>query len=194
LRIPPPAGRTRLHVERLEDRTVPDATPFGPTLAPPGAYDPSRILALFRPDVTVPDGSAILPGTEIGAPIRLVPGLRVVSLGTGVTVKQALAAYKVSPLVLRAGPDYQVRITGVPNDPLFPALWGLHNTGQTGARPDADIDAPEAWDVTTAGPLVAVLDTGVDYTHPDLAANIWTNPGEVAGDGIDNDGNGFADD
>jgi subtilisin family serine protease/subtilisin-like proprotein convertase family protein len=193
LRALPPTGRARLRVEGLEDRTVP-AGPFGPTLAPQGAYDPSRILALFRADVTVPDGSAILPGTEIGSPIALVPGLRVVSLDAGVTVKQALAAYKASPLVLRAGPDYQVRLTATPNDPLFGSLWGIHNTGQTGGRPDADVDGPEAWDVVTSGPLVAVLDTGVDYNHPDLAANVWTNPGEVEADGLDNDGNGFVDD
>ena len=75
-------------------------------------------------------------------------------------------------------------------------LWGLNNTGQTGGTVDADIDAPAAWDVTTgsSSTLVAVIDTGVDYTHEDLAANIWVNPGEIAGDGIDNDGNGYVDD
>ena len=83
-----------------------------------------------------------------------------------------------------------------PNDPNFGQMWGLHNTGQTGGMPDADIDAPEAWDTTIGSTevVVAVIDTGVDYRHPDLAANMWTNPGETAGDGIDNDGNGYIDD
>jgi subtilisin family serine protease len=83
-----------------------------------------------------------------------------------------------------------------PNDPNYPQQWGLNNTGQTGGTPDADIDAPEAWDLSTGSRnvVVAEIDTGVDYTHPDLAANIWTNPGEIPGDGIDNDGNGFVDD
>ena len=88
-----------------------------------------------------------------------------------------------------------------PDDPYFEKLWGLHNTGQeangsTGTE-DADIDAPEAWEITTggAGVVVAVIDTGVDYNHPDLENSIWTNPGEINGeDGVDDDGNGYIDD
>jgi len=83
-----------------------------------------------------------------------------------------------------------------PNDPSYPLLWGLNNTGQTGGTPDADIDAPEAWDIQTGNPntVIGVIDTGVDYNHPDLVDNIWTNPGEIGGDGIDNDNNGYIDD
>jgi len=83
-----------------------------------------------------------------------------------------------------------------PNDPSYPQLWGLNNTGQTGGTPDADIDAPEAWDIQTGDPnrVIGVIDTGVDYNHPDLVGNIWTNPGETAGNGIDDDGNGYIDD
>jgi subtilisin family serine protease len=78
-----------------------------------------------------------------------------------------------------------------PNDPVFVALYGLHNTGQFGGTNDADIDAPEAWDISTGGGasvVVAVIDTGIDYNHEDLAANVWTNPGEIAGNGLDDDG------
>ena len=83
-----------------------------------------------------------------------------------------------------------------PDDPLLSQLWGLNNTGQTGGTTDADIDAPEAWDITTGSSdvIVAVIDTGIDYNHQDLVSNIWTNPGEVPGNGIDDDGNGYIDD
>ncbi len=95
-----------------------------------------------------------------------------------------------------AEPDYVVFPTSVPNDPQFSQQWGLNNTGQKGGVADADIDAPEAWDVTTGSQsvLVGVIDTGVDRTHPDLVANMWSNPNEIAGDGLDDDMNGFVDD
>jgi subtilisin-like proprotein convertase family protein len=82
-----------------------------------------------------------------------------------------------------------------PNDPLFGNQWHLHNTGQGAGTIDADSDLPEAWDLVPGGSsslVVGVIDDGVESTHPDL--NIWTNTGEVAGDGIDNDGNGWVDD
>jgi serine protease len=84
----------------------------------------------------------------------------------------------------------------IPND-LQPSLWGLNNTGQNGGKPDADIDAPEAWAIHTGrhdAPIIALIDTGVDYNHPDLKDNLWTNPGEIPGNGIDDDGNGVVDD
>ena len=110
--------------------------------------------------------------------------------------KDAIAKLKSHPAVLYAEPDYQVKALGVPDDSRFGELWGLHNTGQTGGTADADIDAVEAWDISTGSRevIVGVIDTGVDYSHPDLAANMWTNPNEIAGDGIDNDNNGYIDD
>ncbi len=93
-------------------------------------------------------------------------------------------------------PNYIMRIATVPDDPLFDRQWGLENWGDDGGILDADIDAPGAWDIETGSPaaVVAVVDTGVDYTHPDLAENIWTNLGETPGNGIDDDGNGYVDD
>ena len=92
--------------------------------------------------------------------------------------------------------DVMHQLQTTPNDPSYRSLWGMENTGQVGGRIDADIDMAAAWDISTGSSeiVVAVIDTGVDYTHSDLAANIWTNPGEIAGNGIDDDGNGFVDD
>lgn len=103
---------------------------------------------------------------------------------------------RTSPSISSYEPDQMVYVDAMPDDPSLSQLWGMNNTGQTGGTTDSDIDAPEAWDITTGSNkiVVAVIDTGVDYTHPDLAANIWTNPGETPGNGIDDDGNGFVDD
>jgi thermitase len=94
-------------------------------------------------------------------------------------------------------PNYIVTINGrTPDDQQFASLWGMHNTGQTGGTPDVDIDAPEAWDLTTGSSsvVVGIVDTGIFYTHPDLSANMWTNTGEIPGNGRDDDGNGVVDD
>lgn len=94
--------------------------------------------------------------------------------------------------------DYKVDIDSIiPDDEYFSSLWGIHNTVQTGGTPDADIDAPEAWSTTTGSSdvVVAVIDTGVDYNHEDLSANMWTNDAELNGiAGNDDDGNGYTDD
>lgn len=113
-----------------------------------------------------------------------------------VSVKDALQKLRKNPAVLYAEPDFIVRASVIPDDSSFSSLWGMHNTGQSGGVEDADIDAPEAWDISTGSHdvVVGVIDTGVDHSHPDLVGNIWTNPAEIAGDGIDNDGNGFIDD
>lgn len=110
---------------------------------------------------------------------------------------------KSKDVLAYAEPDYVVHHCAapvIPNDPSFSQQWHLNNTGQTGGTANADVDAPEAWSVTTGSPLitVAVIDTGMDLTHPDLAANLWTNPGESGDgketDGLDNDANGYIDD
>src|SRR5262249_54496669 len=95
-------------------------------------------------------------------------------------------------------------VSQYPNDPAFNQQWGLNNTGQVvesvAGTPGDDIEAPKAWGVSTgsANVVVAVVDTGIDYSHPDLATNIWTNPGENCfvchTNGSDDDNNGLVDD
>lgn len=118
------------------------------------------------------------------------------SLRNGANVEQAIKMISKHPAVKYAEPNYIVRAIGVPDDPSFVDLWGLHNTGQSGGLAGADIDAVLAWNTSTGdrNVVVGVIDTGVDYNHPDLQANMWVNPGEIAGNGIDDDGNGVIDD
>ncbi len=98
-----------------------------------------------------------------------------------------------------AEPNYLVRIDNTPNDPDYRLQWSLNNSGQVpglSSTPDADIDAEEAWNIHTGGPgaVVAIVDTGVDYNHPDIADNMWINEDEIAGNGVDDDQNGYIDD
>lgn len=112
------------------------------------------------------------------------------------SVKEAIETLKNNPAIKHVEPNYLVKALTTPNDPRFDELWGLHNTGQSNGVIDADIDAVEAWDVSTGSRnvVVGVIDTGVDYSHPDLVDNIWVNPNEVPNNGIDDDNNGYIDD
>ena len=123
-------------------------------------------------------------------------GTLLVSSRDGHTVDALIGLLKNVPGVERVTPDFVVGIDAVPDDTRFGDLWGLDNQGGAPyfGTPDADIDAPEAWDTTTgsADVIVGIIDTGVRYDHPDLTP--WVNPGEIAGNGVDDDANGYVDD
>jgi len=161
-------------------------------------YVSGEVLVRFKPATGLSATAAA--HKSVGAKkvddVEGVDDLDLARLPKGVTVESALARYRALPNVAYAQPNYLHHIDAIPNDSRFEDLWGMNNTGQTGGTPDADIDAPEAWDQQTGSSdvVVAVIDTGVDYNHPDLEDNIWTNPGEIAGNGIDDDENGFVDD
>lgn len=136
-------------------------------------------------------------GGSIVRMYSLVPGLGLVQLPAGRSVPAAQAAFTATIGVQYAEPDYLYQIQRIPNDLMFSELWGLRNIGQTGGSAGADIKAVAAWDrsIGSRNVIVAVLDSGVDYTHPDLAANIWVNTAERNGRaGVDDDGNGYVDD
>ena len=132
-----------------------------------------------------------------------IAGVELWSLPADVSVEAAVQRLKDLPEVRFAEPNLTFAAAALPNDPRFPAQWGLHNTGRivdgkAGDR-DADVDAPEAWAESKtrgSGSLVAVIDSGVAHTHRDLAPNMWSNAEETArgSNGIDDDGNGYVDD
>jgi len=121
---------------------------------------------------------------------------------SGRTTAELIAELKLDPTVEMVEPNYLRWVTSVPNDALFTNLWGLRNTSQpvngfNGTAGD-DIHFVAAWALAqqpaTNLPVVAVIDTGVDYTHPDLASNMWINTGEIPGNGKDDDADGYVDD
>jgi subtilisin family serine protease len=166
---------------------------------------PGEIIVRFKPAAGASVRAATL--AEAGVTTRerlLLEDTRLVATVGGSSVASALDVLNAHPAVRYAEPNLLYETLATPNDPRFGDQWPLRNTGQTiqgvTGTPNADISAAEAWDTATGSASVklAVLDTGIDYFHPDLAANIWRNPGEaVAGEelnGVDNDGNGFLDD
>lgn len=116
----------------------------------------------------------------------------------GELVQERIKALKASGQFDYVEPDYIVSVNTQPTDAAFldGTLWALRNAGQSGGLLGADIDAVRAWDITTGSTnvIVAVIDTGIRYTHQDLAAQMWRNPQEIPGNGIDDDGNGYVDD
>lgn len=165
-----------------------------------GNYKEGELLVKFKSGVVT--SSSLRVHKALGASIlkgyTIVPELRHVQLPKGLSVQDAIQQYMSDPNVEYAEPNYMRCASVKPNDTYFRDQWALLNTGKyaNGTR-GADIKVTKAWDIFrgNSSVIVAVLDSGIDYTHEDLAGNIWKNPGETnCSDGIDNDNNGFADD
>ncbi|UCG69691.1 MAG: S8 family serine peptidase, partial [Thermoplasmata archaeon] len=189
-------------------------------------YVPEQLIVKFRAGITKEQIDAI--DKEIG--VRIIEDIplidaKLVKITAPITVEKAMEEYLRNPSVLYAHPNYFIQFRSHltrPDDPLFPQQWGLDNRGQVIPSLglgiiDSDIDAPQGWEHTTdCTKIVAIMDSGIDWTHPDLGGNIWQNLGEDADgdgstlvwnpltsrwerdagdwDGADNDGNGYFDD
>jgi subtilisin family serine protease len=174
----------------------------------PAKYKPGELIVKFKKD-GLPEQQAKVHKKNKSRKIKKFEkvGVEVVALDPSISVAKAVELYKADPAVEYAEPNFELQaLDTLPNDPSFSQLWGLNNTGQThGSRynglvagtPDADIDTMAAWDITTGSSdvVVAVIDTGIEYSHEDLAANMWKNEIELNGQpGVDDDGNGYVDD
>ncbi|MBF0316783.1 MAG: S8 family serine peptidase, partial [Nitrospirae bacterium] len=162
------------------------------------AYKEGQLLVKFKDDTTSTRSLTVhrAIGTKVVKSYTLVKNLELVTLPGSLDVNEAVKRYMQHPDVQYAEPNYYAQGLDVsPNDPYFTQQWALYNTGQKNGTPGADMKAYKAWDVTKGNKdiIVAVIDTGVDYNHPDLGGNIWNNTKETP-DGEDNDKNGYIDD
>lgn len=175
-------------------------------------YQNRRLLVRYKDGTShnEKDGTRFSVGAYVVQSFEVPKNLEVVEVAKGISLESAQEFYKEDPNVLYVEPDYPVHAMLEPpptnpnpdkpnptKDPRYPEQWGLNNSGQTGGTPDADINAPEMWSQYLTGDkniVVAVIDTGINYNHPDLKNNVWVNPGEIPGNGIDDDGNGVIDD
>ena len=171
---------------------------------------PTAMVARLRPDVTVATARAAIAAAKMRVTWEsaAIPGLVTLDLipdASRPTVAQAPSELRDRMALLRQSghfasltPDYVGRLSLVPNDSFFQdgTLWGLRNQGQLGGVAGADIGVTNAWDITVGSTnvIVAIIDSGIRYTHNDLASQMWRNPLEVAGDSRDNDNNTYVDD
>lgn len=181
---------TQFELTRLEDRTNPS-----------GDFVPGQVLIAFNEaDGTETAGVAAVQADPAVASVRGVGhGIYQVKLRVGVSVEAGVASMAGKPGVIISQPNRIVqKFETVPSDPAFQngTLWGHRNLGQDGGLAGADSHSTSGWEfgTGTGDTVVAVIDDGVNVFHPDLRANIWTNPGEVPDNFLDDDGNGFVDD
>src|SRR5688572_2693049 len=151
-------------------------------------YVPDELLVQFRTDVVSARRDALVAARG-GRVVRRLDDVHVdrIQVPPGTALQSMIAAFRNDPEVVSVQPNFIREVVAVPNDPYWAngSLWGLEK-----------IQAQQAWSVASGSPsvIVANFDTGVNYNHPDLAANMWRNPGETAANGIDDDRNGYVDD
>ncbi|HYF77858.1 MAG TPA: S8 family serine peptidase, partial [Symbiobacteriaceae bacterium] len=165
-------------------------------------YVPGQLIIKYKKNVTAAQAAAVrneIKGTTLR---KLDGGAELIQLAPGVSALSVSKSVARKTEIEYAEPNYIItKFDVTPTDALFGQLWGLKNTGQTAGTDGPgtagiDIKAPLAWETTQGDSdlVVAVIDEGIDFSHPDLAGRAWVNENEVPGDGIDNDDNGYIDD
>src|SRR5262245_13206683 len=175
--------------------------PIGAGVPAASTSDADRLIVTYRKGTP----EAVRRGIRLGASSKLVRTLDLIHADVvkpvGTSLSAAMATLRADPRVAAVQVDHKLYLDGDPTqEPDYGLQWGLGKTGGFSFEgyeqmPDVDIDAAAAWgSVTGAGVTVAVIDDGVDFAHPDLASQAWTNPGESGGgketNGLDDDGNG----
>lgn len=197
------SGGHQFLVEPLEDRRMLAAFIEGEVLVQFAPTASASERAAARAEVQGQAAEAIQTAAMRSAGAGV---LERISLAKGVPVERAIQALANRPGVVFAEPNWKLSTAATSNDPYYTTsgrLWGMYGddspsaSGPTGTSNQFGSQAEKAWDAGFTGSssvVVGIVDEGVDISHPDLAANIWINPFEVAGDGLDNDGNGYVDD
>lgn len=178
--------RIALSVQQLEGRDQPSTNSV---LVDPTTYAADHIIVKWT-DGQFHKTNVTTTGEALG------DGQYKVKLAEYTSAETAVAFLAQQKNVQFAQLDYKLKIENLPNDPSLNNQWGLNNTGQAGGTANDDIRAVEAWNTNTGSGkmVVAVIDSGIDYNHPDLAGNLWKNPKETNKNGKDDDRNGYTDD
>ncbi|BCU75853.1 S8 family serine peptidase [Luteolibacter sp. LG18] len=176
-------------------------------VAGPARYVEGEVLVTFKPwrDAWSAEQALGKHGLKFSRHFRTLSDLRLKETGlvrdSGRSTAMLIEALKVDPSVETVEPNYLRTVSAVPNDAAFPNLWALQNGAQTvnlvTGTSNADmkyVPARPLYRTPATAPVIGVMDTGMDRLHPDLAANLWVNPGETAGNGIDDDASGKVDD
>ena len=162
---------------------------------------PGELLVKFKDSTTQTAKNSLLNKNNLKSKSGVKPkNIVLVTLPKNANMDSMTKTLKSDPNVVSVQPNFKYYADTLPTEPLFNQLWGLENNGQSingsAGVPGIDISVLDAWNITKGDStvVVGVIDTGIDIKHPDLVDKIWSNPNEIAGDGIDNDGNGYVDD
>ncbi|MES2504621.1 MAG: S8 family peptidase [Myxococcota bacterium] len=180
----------------------PPADPVPPLIAKPVQVVPGSFLIKRKLGQAGASGAAVAAAIHTQAKTSTVKrydyptGLELIQVAAGASSAQAVAVYENHPTIDYIEPNYVLHALSTPNDPYYKYQFALNNLGQSGGYTDADMNGPEGWDRNSGNSevVVGIIDTGIDYTHPDLRENVWTNSLEIPGNRIDDDHNGYIDD